>query len=124
MTDEPKKPLIPGRVLIVGEQIITPELMEKLEDGHLQIFMREPDPELWPPEMEELAHYLPIEERISFDLSKIMPRYENIIGNCLRQWTFSVLEDLGEVADRQTAVDEMGNHLKKLLVSYLEKTEV
>ena len=124
MTDEPKKPLIPGRVLIVGEQIITPELMEKLEDGHLQIFMREPDPELWPPEMEELAQYLPIEERISFDLSKIMPRYENIIGNCLRQWTFSVLEDLGEVADRQTAVDEMGNHLKKLLVSYLEKTEV
>ncbi len=123
MTDEPKKPLIPGRVLIVGEQIITPELMEKLEDRHLQIFMREPDPELWPSEMEELAQYLPMEERISFDLSKIMPRYENVIGNCLRQWAFSVLEDLGEGADRQTALDEMGNHLKKLLVSYLEKTE-
>ncbi len=124
MTDEPKKPLIPRRVLIVGEQIITPEVMEKLDDGHLQIFMREPDPELWPPEMEELVQYLSSEERVSFDLSKIMPRYENIIGNCLRQWTLSVLQDLGEVADRETAVNEMGDHLRKLLVSYLEKTEL
>jgi hypothetical protein len=123
VTDEPKKPLIASRVLIVGEQIMSPEEMTNLEDRHLQIFMREPDPELWPPEMGHLAKYLPAEERIAFDLSKIIPRHENIIDDPLREWTRSVLRDLGEGAHRQTAASEMVRYLENLVTSYIEKTE-
>lgn len=117
--DRPKKPLIASRVLTLGEGTISPDLLEKLEDRHLQIFMREPDPAAWPPEMEELVEYLPAEERIGLDVSKILDRHRSVIDSPLKEWTLSVMRDLEEKTDPQSVIDEMVKHLRELLLSYL-----
>jgi hypothetical protein len=119
--DRLNKPLIASRVLTLGEGTISPELLEKLEDRHLQIFMREPDPASWPPEMEELVEYLPAEERIGLDVSKILGRHQDAIDSPLKEWTLSVMRDLGENSDPQPVIEEMLKHLRQLLLSYLEK---
>jgi hypothetical protein len=119
--DRQKKPLIASRVLTLGEGTITPDLLEKLEDRHLQIFMREPDPAAWPPEMEELVEYLPAAERIGIDVSRILDRHQDAIDSPLKEWTLSVMRDLGEKSDPQPVIDEMLKHLRQLLLSYLEK---
>ncbi|MBI5249219.1 MAG: hypothetical protein HY912_06970 [Desulfomonile tiedjei] len=121
VTETSSKPLIASRVLLLGEQIVAPEIMERLEDRHLQIFMREPDPELWPVEMEDLVQYLPLEERIGFDMAKILPRHEAVLGGPLREWALSVSEDIGQSADPQIVLDQMVEHIRKLLSTHLKE---
>ncbi len=94
MPDRPKKPLIASRVLTLGEGTISPDLLEKLEDRHLQIFMREPDPAAWPPEMEGLVEYLPAEERIGLDVAKVLDRHKDVIDGPLREWALSVVRNV------------------------------
>jgi hypothetical protein len=119
--DRPKKPLIASRVLTLGEGTISPDLLEKLEDRHLQIFMREPDPAAWPSEMEGLVEYLPSEERIGLDVSRILDRHQDIIESPLKEWALSVMRNLGEDANVELVTEEMLKHLRQLLLSYLEK---
>lgn len=121
VTEKPKKPLIASRVLLIGEQIVAPELMEKLDDSHLQTFMREPDPALWPPEMEGLVEYLPPEERIGFDIARVISRYEGVIESPLREWGISVFRDVGENADPQLVIDGMVEYLRQVLSIHLRE---
>lgn len=128
MVDKPDKPLIPSRVLLLGEQSIPQELLDLLEDVHVQIFMREPDPALWPPEMEALVQYIPPRDRIAFDLSKIMPVHDPTIVVPLQNWAESVLNDLSERnsshADHyQSVLEEMLKYLEGMLLRNFSRSE-
>ncbi len=121
MADRPDKPLIASRVLILGEGVISQDLLDKLDDRYLDIFMREPDPAAWPPEMEGLVEYLPAEERIGLDVSRILDRHQDIIDGPLREWALSVVRNVGENANPELVTEEMLKHLRQLLLSYLDE---
>ncbi len=89
----PEKPLIPGRVMMIGEGIIPREIFEKLEDAHAQVFMREPDPCEWPLEMDHLVEYLPAEERADYAISKVLKRHDERLRELLGTWIEEVFED-------------------------------
>ncbi|AFM26700.1 hypothetical protein [Desulfomonile tiedjei] len=127
MVDKPDKPLIPSRVLLLGEQSIPQELLDTLEDAHLQIFMREPDPALWPREMEALVQYIAPRDRIAFDLSKIMPLHDSTIVKPLQNWAQSVLNDLSErnashTDHSESVLEEMLKYLEGVLVQGLNRS--
>lgn len=124
MTDKPREKLIPSRVMLIGEGRIPSEVMEALEDRLLRIFMREPDPDDWPPEMGHLVQYLPAEERIKHSILRILRGHDLLLGESLETWATTVRNELmvSEIvgaADRDMIVEEMAQHLKRLLRGYL-----
>ncbi len=127
MVEKPGKPLIPSRVLLLGEQSIPQELLDTLEDVHLQIFMREPDPALWPREMEALVQYIAPGDRIAFDLSKIMPLHGPRIVEPLQHWAQSVLNDLSErnashTDHPESVLEEMLKYLEGVLLQSFNRS--
>ena len=122
---EKKKPLIPSRVMMVAESSLPQEVVEKLSDHHMQIFMREPDPLDWPEEMRHLARYLPAEERIRFSAIAIMVRHDGVLAHAVAEWATVVWEELGREipitgANRQLLLDEMGRHVMEIVSASVE----
>ena len=96
MSETANKPLIPQRVMLVGEEAIPRHVVEGLEDFHMQVFMREPDPRKWPQEMQHLVEYLPAEDRVGFFVSAVLVRHEDPLREFLVRWTKAVWKDFGE----------------------------
>jgi hypothetical protein len=49
------------RMLLIGENVIPKEEMEKLTGEQINIFIKEPDPDKWPPEISHLKKYANME---------------------------------------------------------------
>lgn len=49
------------RMLLIGEDAIPREELEGLTSEHINIFLKEPDPEKWPPEISHLKKYADME---------------------------------------------------------------
>lgn len=121
-----KKPMIPGRVMLIGNEKIPREVLENLPDDHLKIFLREPDPEKWPQEMRHLAQYVSREEEIELTIADGVSRYDSILQDALERWVAAVLRDLvedkGVPQDYYRGIfDEMGSHLGDLLMKAVAK---
>lgn len=124
MPEQPKKPLIPGRVMLIGEEVVPKEVIQELQDHHVQVFMREPDPRKWPREIEHLIYYLPSDERIAFVVSAVLATHDYLLMSSLENWAASVWTDVkGEVdiaeQNREVIVEEMVKHLKDVLRRYV-----
>ncbi len=89
-----KKPLISERVLLVGEGKIPGEVLEKINDNHLKIFLREPDPHLWPSEISHLVRYLPEEEQLKWKVSGILRKHDDVIIGALEKWLEATEEEI------------------------------
>jgi hypothetical protein len=60
--EEEKKPspkVIKSRFHMMAEGIIPQEALENLNEEHVKIFLTEPDPKKWPPELSHLKKYVP-----------------------------------------------------------------
>jgi hypothetical protein len=57
------------RMLLIGENVIPKEELEGLTSEHLNIFLKEPDPDKWPPEISHLKKYADMECDIQTFLS-------------------------------------------------------
>jgi hypothetical protein len=126
LPDDKPKPLIPARVLLVGENAIPREVLDRLTDEQMQLFLREPDPTRWPPEMAVLVRFLSEEERLKLDVQAACCRHEAELGECFERWTLAVRKELArkELTSMPAAsliVDEMAGYLKALMKTYLEK---
>ncbi len=82
--------------MLIGEGRIPQQVVEELDDRHLQIFLREPDPSQWPREMEPLARFLSEEERIGFMVSGIVSPHDALLRPALESWVSSIRRDLAE----------------------------
>lgn len=116
MSEATNKPLIPQRVMLVGEETVPRHVIEGLEDIHMQIFMREPDPRKWPQEMQHLVQYLPAEDRVGFLISAVLVRHEDPLRDLLGRWIKAVWQDLGEETgitpeSRGLLIEEMIKHV-------------
>lgn len=125
LTENSQKDLIPERVLLIGEDAIPRDVLESLEDHHLQTFLREPDPAQWPPEIHHLAQYLSRDERTRWEVATIIEGHGDLLGNALERWARAVWSDLAERADisRQDlslVLDEMGKYLEARIVQYID----
>ena len=124
MPDRNPKPLIPGRVLLVGENAIPREVLDKLTDEQMQLFLREPDPTRWPPEMAPLLRFLSEEERLKLDVRAACSEHEVELGQSLERWSLAVWKeltgkDLTSMPASPLIVDEMAGYLKTLIMRYL-----
>jgi len=120
MEKELKKPLIPARVFMVGEGKIPRDVLEKIEDDHLKIFLREPNPELWPEEIKHLATYLPEDEQVKWKINKIISRYKNAIDTALREWLSNIEDeiiqsDLLKKSSRNNILENILDYLRELI---------
>ncbi len=113
------KPLIPGRVFLVGEGKIPREIIESIEDKHFKIFLREPNPELWPKEIKFLVEYLPEDERRKWELHKIFSKYEDVIAEPLKEWIKNIKNDLKGSALMENGA---GGVLLEEILDYLKET--
>ncbi|MEJ2717357.1 MAG: hypothetical protein P8182_09495 [Deltaproteobacteria bacterium] len=125
MSQNSRKALIPDRVMIVGEEGIPRDILEAIEDHHLQIFLREPDPAQWPPEIRHLVAYLPQEERIRWQVANVIAGHGNLIGDSLEQWARAVWSELIEKEEVSSVgldliLSEMGKYLERQVVQYLD----
>ena len=124
MSQNSRKALIPDRVMIVGEEGIPRDVLEALEDHHLQIFLREPDPAQWPPEIHHLIEYLPEQERSRWQLAAVIAGHDDLLGDSLEQWARAVWSELIEKGDVSSIgmdliLTEMGKHLETQIMQYL-----
>ena len=62
--------MIMSRVLLIGEGIVPSEELEGLRNEDLKIFLTEPDPGKWPPEIQHLKKYAEMELDIQNFLSR------------------------------------------------------
>jgi hypothetical protein len=66
MQDEQKDPqeirqITMARMLLIGENVIPKEEVDGLTSEQINIFLKEPDPEKWPPEISHLKKYANME---------------------------------------------------------------
>lgn len=54
--------ILADRLRLIGEEIVPQEAFKDLNSGEFWIFLEEPDPDKWPPQMEHLKQYLEQEE--------------------------------------------------------------
>ncbi len=111
--------------MLIGEGHIPRSVIENLQDYQTQIFLREPDPREWPPDMGHLAQYLPEEERTAFAVTTVLARHESLLGSALERWTSAAWKDLTEEAivsetNIQTVLDEMAKYLRVQVLKCLE----
>jgi hypothetical protein len=124
MPEIPKGPLIPSRVLIMGEHSIPREELERLSDEHIKTFLREPDPNKWPSEMAHLTKYLSKEEQIRWGIQGVLAEHNELLGNSLKHWSLAVWKDLVQKHHFQQETHEqiiegMAYYLKELVQQYL-----
>jgi hypothetical protein len=124
VADPPKKPLLPNRVLVIGEGLIPQELLHELGDEAMQIFMREPDPNRWPSHLKPLIKYLPAEEQVRTAILTVLENQNGPFRDVLREWAVASWDALitsPEVGPENAAqiVDNMTEHLKGLIIEYL-----
>lgn len=124
MAENSRKALIPERVLLVGENVIPRDVLESLEDHHLQAFLREPDPAQWPPEILHLTQYLSPKERSRWEVAAILARHGHLLGNSLEPWARAVWSELAErenfsMSDLSLILEEMGKYLEARIIQYL-----
>ncbi|MEW6531595.1 MAG: hypothetical protein AB1473_12205 [Thermodesulfobacteriota bacterium] len=124
MADRPKKPLLPNRVLLIGEGLIPQELLDELGDEAMQIFMREPDPSKWPPHMKPLIKHLPAEEQVRTAILTVLESQDGPLREVLREWAVASWDALitsPDVGPENAAhiVDNMTEYLKALIIEYL-----
>jgi hypothetical protein len=91
-----KRPLIHSRVLLMGEGRIPRDCIDAVSDEHIKIFLREPDPNNWPPEMAHLKAYLPPGEQVKWRIYPVFRRHEVTIKGPLERWARSVWEEVKE----------------------------
>jgi len=53
--------MIMSRMFLIGEGIVPSEELEGLRSADLKIFLTEPDPGKWPPEIQHLKKYAEME---------------------------------------------------------------
>ncbi|MCA1959759.1 MAG: hypothetical protein LDL33_03105 [Desulfomonile sp.] len=117
MTHIRKKPLIAERVLLIGDRRIPQSVLEELSDDLLQVFMREPDPALWPDQMAHLVQYLSAEERIGYSVSKILVRHDGLVKPAIDTWAFAAWQDF---AAGESLTGEQSRILIQAMVRHLE----
>ncbi|MFZ5864344.1 MAG: hypothetical protein ACOYXY_00535 [Thermodesulfobacteriota bacterium] len=128
MADRPKKPLLPNRVLLIGEGIIPRDLVDELGDEAMQIFMREPDPNKWPPHMEPLIKHLPAEEQVRAAILTVLASQNGPFRDALREWAVASWDALitsPDVGPENAAqiVDNMTEYLKARIIEYLDQEQ-
>jgi hypothetical protein len=128
VADRPKKPLLPNRVLLIGEGIIPRDLVDELGDEAMQIFMREPDPSKWPPHMKPLIKHLPAEEQVRAAILTVLESQNGPFRDALREWAVASWDALitsPDVGPQYAAqiVDNMTEYLKGLIVECLEQEQ-
>lgn len=121
-----KKPLIQGRVMIVGEGRIPTEQIDELSDEHMKIFLREPNPNNWPSEMANLRAYLPPEEQIKWRISPVLPKHEAMLKDSLGRWARSVWTEISDDPmvqgmDHDVIAEELAIYLKERIAAYLKE---
>lgn len=117
MQDIRKKPLIADRVLLIGDGGIPQSLLEELPDQFLQIFMREPNPVLWPDQMEHLVEFLPAQERLGYAVAKVLEAHDASVKPALDAWISSAWVDL---AAGEHLTGERSEMLIRAMVEHLE----
>lgn len=110
--------------MLIGDGAIPRAIIEKLDDRILQVFMEEPDPGKWPPELELLAPFLPEEEKLSFRMAPTLARHDDLLSPSLGRWASAVWKDLREEgvlteAGSDLTLEKMVDHVKKMLVKHL-----
>jgi len=113
-----KNSLIPSRVIIIGERYIPAEELDKVSDEHIQIFLREPNPEEWPPEIAHFKKYLPPKEQLKWSLHQVLEQQEELLNDFFERWMCSVWKDLIE---NDLVQQEQSEHLIEEITSYLKK---
>jgi hypothetical protein len=127
MPDIRKKPLIAERVLLIGDGVIPQPVLEELPDRSLQIFMREPDPALWPTQMEHMVEYLSAQERLGYAVAKVLAGHDSLVRPALDAWASSAWDDLatGESLTGERSemiIQAMLKHLELLLRQFLARS--
>lgn len=128
MPEEAKKPLIPHRVMLVGEEQIPQQVVEELGDRHMQIFMREPDPREWPEQMQHLVGYLPVEEQVGFLVSAALASHDDLLRDMVDKWAAMVWKDIGDAVDitsynRELVIGEMMRHAGEVVSAWARSLE-
>lgn len=121
-----KKPLIPSRVMLVGEEGIPRHLLDELRDDRMQILLREPSPADWPADMRWLIDYLPREERIRSRVVFAVSDKGNLLEDSLEKWTMSIYDTLAEQGllhpqNVGLILDEATAYLRALMAQWLEE---
>lgn len=128
MSDE-RRPLIPSRVLLMGEEKIPYEVIRRLSDEHIRTFLREPDPYLWPEEMKELRSYLPKEEIIHWEVRNALKDHRVSVKEFLSSWAREAWGSLmGSDYLRTTSpgliVEEIKEYFGDLLMEVLDENSL
>ena len=126
VSETEKKPLIPSRVMLLGEEGIPRHLLDELRDDHMQILLREPNPADWPEDMRWLIDYLPREERIRSRLAFAVSDKGNLLEDSLERWTMSVCDTLAEEGllhsqNMGLILDEATTYIRALMAQWLEE---
>jgi len=122
---EPKKTsLIPNRVFLIGEQYIPSEELDKISDEHINVFLKEPNPKKWPPEIAHLKKHLPHVEQMKWELYEIMESHEMLLGDSLERWSIAVWKDFGgkrmfPEVQTEDIFNELAVYLKELIEKYI-----
>jgi len=117
MSNIRKKPLIAERVLLIGDQGIPQSVLEDLPDEFLQVFMREPDPALWPEQMAHLVEYLSAEERLGYAVAKVLAGHDALVKSAIEVWASAAWQDL---AAGEGLTDERSEMLIRAMIRRLE----
>jgi hypothetical protein len=123
--DSLKKPLIQSRVMSMGEGRMPDEVIQELSDEHMKLFLREPDPGKWPPEMAHLREYLPPEERIKWEVYRIASGHDASLDDAFELWANKVsgaLKDhpLIDKAGVRPAIDALKEYLGGKVEKYFD----
>ena len=117
MSEPLKNCLIPSRVIVIGERCIPAEELEKVSDENIQIFLREPNPEEWPPEIAHFKKYLPPKEQLKWSFHQVLEQQEELLNDLFERWMCSVWKDL---IDNDLVQQEQSEHLVEEITSYLK----
>jgi len=117
MSNIRKKPLIAQRVLLIGDQGIPQSVLEDLSDEFLQVFMREPDPALWPEQMAHLVDYLSTEERLGYAVAKVLAGHDALVKSAIEAWVTAAWQNL---TAGESLTDERSEMLIRAMIRRLE----
>ncbi|MEW6351618.1 MAG: hypothetical protein AB1646_21425 [Thermodesulfobacteriota bacterium] len=127
MAHTPKKPLMPGRVALIGEEGIPRHVVERIDDEHMQIFLREPDPRNWPAELQPLVVFLSVGERLAAVVAAVMDGYEQALEEAMQPVLRDVCASLAELSaesplDLERIADEIVRPIRRFIRNGLDKT--
>ncbi len=125
MANGQKKPLMASRVALIGEEGIPRDLLDRIDDAHMQIFLREPDPREWPQPLRLLEAFLTDNERVGTIISTAMDRHGDALEQALAPGLHDVSQSLAEQLpdwphDPDRIVDEMLGSIRRLLLRKID----